>query len=332
MKRITLLLSVTTFLLVGCSHAENVVKNPPKAAQQRQNDYSSAISSNAISSKILGSEYGFSLTLPAGYDSKVTGPNEYEQELMRGGSISGTQPPSLETYSLTSIFGHPLSVVIYHAHGDGLSTDTNYTGECGSQFADENLANEIVTIAGKTFLKRRQLYSINSTISVDYCFISDGGNLVTLRGTDIAQTDEAVIDVEEQMNEILATLETISNTLTGKRVLSIENIEIYELLDDKWISAEGDTLWNYHNDYQVRVTLNKNAIQDEIVAVSALSQGTTKVYSEKKHAKDADENGVLIFLIPNQSVSCVPFTATAEIDGQPSTRIASLATISSCGE
>ena len=104
-----------------------------------------------------------------------------------------------------------------------------------------------------------------------------------------------------------------------------------DAFDDRWYSTEGDTLWNYHGDYRVRVLLKKNISNYETITLTVTHPEGRQLYSERKTVEEANDDGTLFFTIPNDAVACMAFTATVVITEQ-SVKHSITPNIAGCGE
>jgi len=147
-------------------------------------------------------EYGFEVKYPPGLTFSSEGPNFTQQALDRGEQISGTAPPSFDTLMFSDEDDNEFYIIIYHRPFHELNRSYVFGGECGSQFADENLINQVINLDGVDFLERRQLFADNK-IGIDYCSLSGTNNLITLRAEnlDLIEADK----IDDLLNQILST-------------------------------------------------------------------------------------------------------------------------------
>lgn len=85
--------------------------------------------------------YGFEIKYPVEFTFFPEGPNFAQQALNRDEQISGTVPPSFDVIIFSDKGNNQFSIEIYHPPFNKLNQDYVFGGECGSQFADENLLN-----------------------------------------------------------------------------------------------------------------------------------------------------------------------------------------------
>lgn len=151
-------------------------------------------------------EYGFELKYPIAFTSTSTGPNFAQEALNKGEQISGTVPPAFDVIVFHDKDGNKFSIEIYHQPFNKLDQNYVYGGECGSQFAVENIINQIVNINGIDFLKRSQVIP-NNKIRIDYCFLSGTNNLIALRAENLDSTE--VDKISDLFNRMLSTFRLV---------------------------------------------------------------------------------------------------------------------------
>ena len=116
------------------------------------------------------------------------------------------------------------------------------------------------------------------------------------------------------------------------QIFLIQGMQVDALYDDKeWYSTEGDTLWNYHNDYRVRVLISEEISAYEWITLMVTSPEGKKLFSQTKTAGDA-QNGMLFFTIPKDAVNCLQFTATVTLDDSQRVKHSLTPIIAGCGE
>lgn len=169
----------------------------------------------------------FKFQYPPSYGFEVKGPNQTKLDLDAGKQISGTLPPSLQTIVFTSPYLSDFEVVVYYLFPDELNEKYNYNGSCGSQFADENLLNQMFTVKDEDnfdidVLERRQVFhsELGEEVKVSYCFRGYKSILISL------QVGNLNNPVKE---ETIALFHSIISTLTFGVSYHEEGINLHKI-------------------------------------------------------------------------------------------------------
>ncbi|MBN1263175.1 MAG: hypothetical protein JW991_02345 [Candidatus Pacebacteria bacterium] len=113
---LALLILSPIILAVGrCAFKET--SRPPASSPAPE-----ATGNNTNPTKYLNSQFGFEFLYPPNWQITSSGPNEEQQKLNRGETISGTNPPSLETITFSdSGLKELFNLVIFPAGETGIS-------------------------------------------------------------------------------------------------------------------------------------------------------------------------------------------------------------------
>lgn len=104
-----------------------------------------------------------------------------------------------------------------------------------------------------------------------------------------------------------------------------------DAFNGEWYSTEGDTLWNYHNDYRVRLLLAAEIPTHTRITLTATSPEDKELFSQTKTAGEA-ESGTLFFTIPKDAVNCLQFIATVTMDDSQQVKHSLKPNVAGCGE
>jgi len=195
-------------------------------------------------------QYGFEIKYPSSYEITSLGPNEEQQSIEKGEQISGTIPPAFDAVVFKEEGNEKFRIIIYHSPTKTLNSEYGFDGTCGSQFAEENLTNQLIAIDNKEFLERRQTFRDNK-IQIDYCFISGSGNLITLRSSNLSS--EEVEKTDKLLQETLSNIRFLETG--GEKVIEETKTPEEKVVDE---TANWKTYKNEDYGYELRYPTDWN--------------------------------------------------------------------------
>jgi hypothetical protein len=159
------------------------------------------------------SKYGYSFKYPSDYLYKDNGPNNVQLSLENNPKAltSGTQPAILDTITFSNSANNSFSINIYpKSSSPQFNTNVNnfyeFSGVCGTQFADKTVLNKISNLNGMDY-KEIQQNSADGKVLTDICLLNATNNPIILRSLDNSTSS--------LITKILSTFTFTSNSVTS---------------------------------------------------------------------------------------------------------------------